>query len=59
MVIPACNEKARLPRLLDSAAIARGRYRGGANAIEIIVADNASTDATARIARARLHRRNA
>lgn len=53
MVIPAYNEEAWLPRLLDSADIARERYRGGADAIEIIVADNASTDATAQIARER------
>jgi len=52
MVIPAYNEEAWLPRLLDSAGIARERYRGGADAIEIIVADNDSTDATAHIARA-------
>jgi glycosyltransferase involved in cell wall biosynthesis len=52
MIIPAYNEEAWLPRLLDSAGIARERYRGGADAIEIIVADNASTDATAHIARA-------
>ena len=53
MVIPAYNEAAWLPAMLDSASIARKRYRGGANAIEIIVADNASTDATAQIARER------
>jgi glycosyltransferase involved in cell wall biosynthesis len=50
LVIPAYNEEAYLPRLLESVALARERYRGGASAIEVVVADNASTDATARIA---------
>jgi glycosyltransferase involved in cell wall biosynthesis len=38
---------------LDTADEARGRYRGGADSIEVIVADNASTDRTAEIASAR------
>jgi glycosyltransferase involved in cell wall biosynthesis len=50
LVIPAYNEQAYLPRLLESVAIACERYRGGAEAIEVIVADNASTDRTAEIA---------
>jgi glycosyltransferase involved in cell wall biosynthesis len=49
LVIPAWNEAARLPRLLDSVAVARGRYAGR---VEVIVADNGSTDATAAIAAA-------
>ena len=53
LVIPAFNEEAYLPRLLDSVDAARAAYRGGAGAIEVIVADNASTDATAEIARSR------
>ncbi len=52
LVIPAYNEQAYLPRLLESVAIAAERYAGGAEAIEVIVADNASTDRTAEIARA-------
>jgi glycosyltransferase involved in cell wall biosynthesis len=48
-VIPAWNEAARLPRLLDSVAVARGRFAGR---VEVIVADNGSTDATAAIAAA-------
>jgi glycosyltransferase involved in cell wall biosynthesis len=51
LVIPAYNESELLPRLLDSVEAARQRYRGGRGAIEVIVADNASTDDTARIAR--------
>ena len=50
VVIPAFNEADFLPRLFDSIDVARGRFRGGAAAIEVIVADNASTDATAALA---------
>ena len=53
LVIPAYNEERCLPRLLDSVDLARRRYRGGQGAIEVIVADNASTDRTAAIARER------
>ncbi len=53
LVIPAWNEEAYLPRLLDTVDAARARYQGGPDAIEVIVADNASTDATAQIAAAR------
>ena len=53
LVIPAWNEEAYLPRLLDSVDCARARYAGGAEAVEVIVADNASTDRTAAIARER------
>ena len=53
LVIPAYNEARLLPRLLDSVDAARARYKGGAGAIQVIVADNASTDATAAIAAAR------
>jgi glycosyltransferase involved in cell wall biosynthesis len=50
LVIPARNEESLLPRLLDSVDVARRRYRGGPGAVEVIVADNASTDRTAEIA---------
>ena len=53
LIIPAYNESAFLPRLLDTIDIARRRFAGGAEAIEVIVADNASTDDTAAIASAR------
>lgn len=56
LVIPAWNEAALLPRLLDSVDRARRRWvEAGHRAedIEIIVADNGSTDATAQIALAR------
>jgi glycosyltransferase involved in cell wall biosynthesis len=52
LVIPAFNEERYLPRLLDSVDLARTAYRGGRNNVEIIVADNLSTDATAAIAAA-------
>src|SRR5262245_45895955 len=53
LVIPAWNEAALLPRLLDTADAARARYRGGAAAVEVIVADDGSTDPTPELARAR------
>lgn len=53
LIIPAFNEEAYLPRLLDTVDRARAHYRSGADAVEVIVADNASADGTARIAAAR------
>lgn len=53
LVIPAFNEATYLPQLLDSVEAAQAAFRGGTDAIEVIVADNASTDATAEIARSR------
>ena len=53
LVIPAYNEERFLPRLLDSVDAAALRYAHGAAAVEVIVADNASTDRTAELARAR------
>jgi glycosyltransferase involved in cell wall biosynthesis len=50
VVIPAYNEHELLPRLLATLDIARSRYRGGGAAIEVIVADNDSSDDTADIA---------
>jgi glycosyltransferase involved in cell wall biosynthesis len=52
LVVPARNEAQLLPRLLASVAVARSRYRPGEVAIEIIVADNGSSDETCAIARA-------
>ena len=53
LVIPAYNEAALLPRLLDTIDAARDRFAGGRDHIEVIVADNGSTDDTAAIARSR------
>lgn len=53
IVIPARNEEAYLPRLLDSVDVARRAHPAGEAAIEVIVADNVSTDATAAIAASR------
>ena len=50
LVIPAYNEERWLPRLLESVEAAASRYARGAPAVEVIVADNASTDRTAEIA---------
>ncbi len=53
LVIPAWNEAARLPALLDSVRIARQRWHpDSADAVQVIVADNGSSDATAAIATA-------
>ena len=51
-MIPAHNEQALLPRLLDTMDVARSRYHSGDQAVEVIVADNASTDDTPGIGRA-------
>ena len=53
LVVPAYNEAALLPRLLDTVDAARDRFSGGRDAIEVIVADNDSTDDTRAIARSR------
>ena len=53
LVIPAHNEAELLPRLLDSVEAARSRSRRGPAAVEVVVADNASTDATAAVADSR------
>jgi len=50
LVIPAFNERECLPRLLDSVDEARGRYRHGPDRVQVIVADNASTDGTGLLA---------
>ncbi len=51
LIIPAFNEEAYLPALLNSVAAARTCYAGGPDTIEVVVVDNASTDATADLAR--------
>jgi glycosyltransferase involved in cell wall biosynthesis len=54
LVIPAWNEAALLPRLLASVEAARNRWTKAGrprDGVEVIVADNGSTDATAQIAR--------
>jgi len=51
LVVPAYNEAGYLPALLASVAVARRRHGRGPDAVEVIVADNASTDDTAHIAR--------
>lgn len=51
VIIPAYNEARLLPRLLDSIAIAAARF--GRDEVEIIVADNLSTDRTRIIAESR------
>ncbi len=53
VIIPAYNEEKYLPRLLDSIEVARSNYSGGPEAVEVIVADNLSTDRTAEVAAAR------
>ena len=53
VVIPAYNEAEYLPCLLDSVDCARERFELGPDAVEVVVADNGSTDATAAIAAAR------
>jgi glycosyltransferase involved in cell wall biosynthesis len=50
VVVPAHNEAALLPRLLATLKIAAERAPGGVGQVELIVADNASTDGTAAIA---------
>ena len=50
LVIPAYNEEKFLPRLLQSVEAARLKYESTGRAMEVIVADNASTDGTARLA---------
>ena len=51
VVIPAYNEEKLLPRALERIDIAKNAYHLGTDAVEVIVADNASTDTTASIAR--------
>ena len=52
MIVPAYNEERLLPRLLDSIDVARDTY-AATGEVEVIVADNGSTDRTASLASAR------
>lgn len=52
VIIPAYNEERYLPRLLESIKVARANYSHGPNQIEVVVANNGSTDATAAVATA-------
>jgi glycosyltransferase involved in cell wall biosynthesis len=51
LIVPAHNEERLLPRLLDSVDAARAAVAG--MEVEVVVADNASTDRTAELARTR------
>ena len=53
LIIPAHNEIELLPRLLDTVDLAREKFQGGSDAIEVVVADNASTDGTGELAASR------
>ena len=50
LIIPAYNEQDYLPALLNSVEVARAGFKGLDDSIEIIVADNCSTDRTAEVA---------
>ena len=52
LVVPAFDEERLLPQLLASVEIARRSFARGREAVEVLVADNASTDRTAQIAAA-------
>ena len=52
VIIPAYNEEQYLPRLLNSIEVASANYSGGRDEIEVIVADNDSSDATPEVSRA-------
>ncbi|MFC1743610.1 glycosyltransferase [Candidatus Riflebacteria bacterium] len=51
LIIPAYNEEVLLPRLLQTVSIAKSQYHKGSDAVEVIVVDNDSSDATAKLAR--------
>ncbi|HKQ85750.1 MAG TPA: glycosyltransferase, partial [Candidatus Acidoferrales bacterium] len=50
IVIPAFNEESRLPRALEKIREYFSRQPGGLDNIEVLVVDDGSSDATARIA---------
>ena len=51
VIIPAYNEEKFLPRLLESIHVAASNYSRGRDQIEVVVADNDSTDGTAEVAK--------
>ncbi len=51
LIIPAYNEEAYLPALLESANRARMTFDAGTKAVELIVVDNASSDRTTEVAK--------
>jgi len=53
LIVPAYNEAKYLPRLLDSVEAALAAYAGSRSDVEVVVADNGSTDGTAAVAAAR------
>lgn len=53
LVVPAYNEERYLPGLLDSVEAAVRTYGARPGAVEVVVADNGSTDGTASLAEAR------
>ena len=53
LIVPAFNEARYLPRLLDSVERALDAYHGPRTDVEIVVADDGSTDGTAAVAAAR------
>lgn len=50
LVIPALNEEQELPVLFESISAARAAYRAGPAAVEVVLADNGSTDRTVELA---------
>jgi glycosyltransferase involved in cell wall biosynthesis len=53
LIVPAHNEQSYLGRLIDSIDVARSCCSLGPGAVEVVVADDGSTDATAAIAEQR------
>lgn len=50
LVLPAYNEAPRLPQVFRHIALAREQFKGNAADIEVVLCNNASTDATAAVA---------
>lgn len=53
LIVPAYNEQNYLPLLLDTVETAKTNYKGRADALEVIVINNGSTDRTEEISKAR------
>jgi glycosyltransferase involved in cell wall biosynthesis len=51
LVIPAYNEESLLPALLESVGVSAAEWAQEAGSVEVIVADNSSTDRTSEVAR--------